>query len=289
MIDLSEPIPGDDPCGPDLQWDPELMALDQTMDGAVAENVDVVEGSRIADDETKFEDVVRMAEALCGRTKDLRVLCTLAEATWRDRGVAAFADVFAEMLAAVENWSDPETGIHPRADEDDGDLGLRAAPLAGLLLRVPVLANTVGWGRPGEPDQETRNTVAATLSSSFSQWDERFEPAFGPELPSELPAWRALSKYAVAGDVDDPEMAPAEDGAEPAATTGGKEPNYWELMERAAKQMERVTPHSPALTLLHIALSWRDKDLIAIAEAMQPSGITLEQLLSSAKQQLEPQ
>ncbi len=264
-----------------------MMSLDQTMAGAVSEDFDVVEGSRIEDDDTKFEDIIRMAEALCERTKDLRVLCTLAEATWRDAGVAAFADVFADMLGAVENWFDPDTGIHPRADEEDGDLGLRAAPLAGLLLRIPVLASTVGWGRAGEPDQETRNVVAATLGATFAQWDDRFTPAFGPELPSELPAWRALSKFAVAGDVDDPNLAPADDGSQPAAASGGAEPDYWTLMERAAAQMERVTHHSPVLPLLHMALSWRDKDLIAIAESMRPSGISLEQLLSSIKQQLD--
>ena len=284
MADLLEPIPGDDPCGPDLQWDPAMLALDQALASAVSEKVDVVEGSRADEDDSELSEVVRMAEELCERTKDLRVMCTLAEAQWRVAGVGAFLEVFHDLLQAVNTWPDPDAGIHPRADEEDGDLGLRAAPVAGLLLKVPVLVRTIGWGRGGEPDADGRTESALVLGSAMDTWNE-LEPAFGGDLPSIAAASTALNELVVVDEL--PDLVEEDDDAAPGERVRAAEPDYWTQLERAAAQMERITPQSPVLPVVRMALTWREKDLIQIADAMRPSGITLEQLLNSAKTQLD--
>ena len=275
------PVDAEDPCGPDLHWDPATALLIQGLQAAVAREDDsVVDAKRVSSDASTFEDIVEMAQALGARTKDLRVLTIYAEACWRGRGLAAFADAMEDLAAVVETWPHAGSGIHPRADEEDGDLGERVAPLGRLLNLVPTLASTVGWG--GDAGITERMEVCASLRGVFEAWEARLGPAFGPDLPSRRDAWNAL--LTLVGET--PESKPAAGGI--AAAGSGRPADAWDLIERAAELMARQERHSPALPVLRLLVRWRRLGIIEIADAMKPSGISLEPFLESIKRQLQP-
>lgn len=283
---LLAPVSEDDPCGPDLRWDQEFMALSQQMTNLVKENA-TVEGEAVQDgDGASFSDVVDDAETLCGKTKDLRVLCIYVEARWRAQGFGAFAEALEDMVSVIDAWPDGATGVHPRADPDDGDLQERAAPLGGLINRIPALVASVGLGR--QLSTADRFAAGATLRNVFEDWDSRLEPAFGPELPSGREAWEAL-KNLIGGQVAAPNGgggggATMEDMGLVAATTAPPA-DAWEVIESASRLMAEQDRHSPALPVLTMLSTWRSQDLIEIAEAMKRSGVSLEQLLDSIKKQ----
>ena len=288
---LTTPVPGDDPCGADVQWDPAMMRLDQMMTAAIAQDEAVVDGDRVTSGSPTFEEIRRMAEELCTRTKDVRVLAIFAEACWHDRGLASFAEAMETLVVVAETWPDPDSGVYPRADADDGDLSIRAAPLGKLLYRVPSLAQTVGWG--GErPESPHRRTTGTLLRGVFEAWQTRLEPAFGPRLPVRRDAWAALQPFvAEAGGAPEQEAAPdvvAGDGSDaPVSVALPEAADPWDLIDRAAMRMTVVDRHSPALPILRLLASWRDVGIIEIADAMKASGLSLEQLLESIKAQTE--
>lgn len=282
---LLEAVPGDDPCGPDMRWEPDVQKLAQDFDTLINEEEDAaVVGAEVAAmDQQRFEDIAFAAEDLCRKTKDVGILAIYVEACWRDRGLADFADAMEDFAAVVEQWGDPDAGVHPRADPEDGHLGERAAPLGKMLLRMPALAATVGWGAK-EPEISERADASARLRAIFQDWQARFEPAFGTELPSKENAWSALSPLLVASagaDLDDDE------DVDPDAPPGMPPPsaNAWDLVERAAELMAEQEQHSPALPMLRLIATWRSRDLVEIMQAMSQAGTQLEQLLQSMKQQ----
>ena len=284
-IDLLAPLSEDSPCGADLQWDADMLAMEQTMLATRSEEEAVVEGEQVARDAGTFDDVLRLAEGLCARTKDLRVLATLAEARWRTIGISAFADTMADLAAIVETWPDGRNGVHPRADEEDGDLGERAAPLGKLLYGIPDLVRTVGWGPQGEGTGEERLETGQNLRHVFTRWEERLGPALGASLPSVSDAWQALRPYApsVAENTEEAtEMV-----ADEVTPTLAKTVDPWDLIERAEDLMQISAPHSPALPVLGMLLRWREKNIIDVMLAMRASGVTLEQLLEAIRVQME--
>ena len=58
LTDLMAPLSESDPCGADLQWDADMLALDQTMLAAQAEDEAVVDGQQVARDAATFDDVI---------------------------------------------------------------------------------------------------------------------------------------------------------------------------------------------------------------------------------------
>jgi len=285
---LLEAVPGDDPCGPDMRWEPEVQKLAQDFDTLIndADDAAVVGAEVAATDQPRFEDIAFAAEDLCRKTKDVGILAIYAEACWRDRGLADFADAMDDFAAVVEQWADPDAGLHPRADPEDGHLGERTAPLGKMLLRLPSLAATVGWGQ-SEPEISVRTDASARLRAIFQDWQARFEPAFGSELPSKENAWNALRPLLVAADGVD--SLDEEDDADPDAPAAAAAPppsaNAWDLVERAAELMAEQEQHSPALPMLRLIATWRSRDLVEIMQSMSQAGTQLEQLLQSMKQQ----
>ncbi len=284
------PVEGDDPCGEDLRWDMEFMTVMQEFESIFLQDQgSVVEDAATTDDAPEARDFIDRVNGLCTRTKDLRLLGARAEALWRSEGLAAFADALEDMVAAVEEWPDPASGIHPRADEFDGDLAERTAPLSRLLTNVPVVARSVGWG--AEPSVEQRQAVAETLKGVFDSWTARLEPAFDRDLPSRNNAWEAIRPMlAGAASAAVEAAAAAEAGGDATGSTAGTPApppaDAWELIERAAELMATQDRHSPALPLLRLLLVWRSKGILEIAESMKTSGMTMEQFLDSTRKQL---
>lgn len=279
-----EPVSEDDPCGPDLRWDADFLALDNGLSAAVAQGqATVVAGQVVETADRAYDDLVERAVALSARTKDLRVLATYAEASWRHGGLVAFAEAMEDLAGVVQQWPGAADGVHPRADEIDGDLGERAAALGKLLHQIPVLVPTVGWG--GHASDGERLQSAATLRGVFDAWTERMGGAFGAELPSAGDAWSSLRR--LVGGV------PAADGdadADASAVDGTVSPppvDAWDLIDQALERMVDQDHHSPALPLLRMLSSWRSLGIIDIVDRMKTSGVTLEQLMESVKRQTQ--
>ena len=279
------PVPGDDPCGTDLQWDADFMAFADAFSRILGEDhTNVVEGERVGEKLPSLDDVVADARRLSARTKDMRVLAVYLEAMWQDAGLPAFAEALVDIVTVAETWADPGTGLHPRADPDDGDLSERIAPLAKLLRRIPEIGATVGWGM--QASQEQQDEARERLRSVFGDWTARLEPAFGPDLPSPREAWEALRK--IVGEVERPEGESEDEGRDvDTATRRTPSMDAWDAIERAMTLMVEQNRHSPAVPVLRLLLGWRELDLVEISQRMRTAGISLEQLLDSIKSQLD--
>jgi type VI secretion system protein ImpA len=113
------------PCGPDLETDNEFLELSKALAGKP---------------ETQFSEAVApdyraaraIAEALFGRTRDLRIAISWTRAALRLDGVPALLQGLRLMQGLLENFGDR---LHPVADPDDGSFYARVNALA--LLREP--------------------------------------------------------------------------------------------------------------------------------------------------------
>lgn len=277
-----------DPCGPDLQWDPEFMAVGQALDNLIAQSDEaVVDGERTGDGGEFFDEIERGMRGLSARTRDLRLFAIRAEVAWRQGGLPLFAPAFENLVAASETWPDPATGVHPRADEEDGDLGERIAALGRLLNRIPNLAAAIGWGKQ-EPSPEARAETGTTLRGIFDSWTARLDAAFGSELPSRGEAWRSIQQLIGDADVPGAEAVESAEGAVPGQAVAVKPTtNAWDCIDDAIRLMEAQDRHSPALPVLYMLSRWRSVGIIDISMKMRVSGVTLEQLLDSVHKQLD--
>ncbi len=275
-------VEGDDPCGADLRWDPAYMAVGQALDNMIAQGDEAVVDGELAGDATEFfDEIEKGVRDLSERTKDLRLLAIRAEANWMHGGLAPFAAALEDLVVAAETWPDPDTGVHPRADEEDGDLGERAAALGRLLNRSPSIAASIGWGER-EPSFDESNETAATLRGIFDSWTARLEAAFGSDLPVRTEVWNSIKKL-----IGTPSPAEGDEtGADGGAQTGPIG-NAWDSIDRAIGLMETQDRHSPALPVLHMLSRWRSMGIIDISMKMRVSGVSLEQLLDSIHKQLQ--
>ncbi|RYG14053.1 MAG: type VI secretion system protein TssA [Burkholderiales bacterium] len=130
MYDLShlaEPIDGDQPCGPDCEYDGRFLALSQAAAGKPEQQFgDTI----IAAVEPDWRAVESKATELLGHTKDLRIVAWLTEAATHLHGVAGFAAGVQLMNLLCERyWED----VHPRLIiEGEPDPFLRIGALAAL-------------------------------------------------------------------------------------------------------------------------------------------------------------
>ena len=277
---ILDPVTEQDPCGPDLRWDSEFLALADAFEMTEAKGAaSVVEGELVDASGQAFDDVVQRAIALSARTKDIRVLAVYVEARWRQAGLVAFADAMADLVVLLERWPDAGEGIHPRAVESDGDLAERAAALGKLLNRIPPLAATIGWGANDIGD---RSACVGKLRSVFDAWTERLQAAFGERMPSPTAAWQGLQAL-----VGTEWMVPDRvEGVDPRAERPARNADAWDLIDESLGRMREQDHHSPALPLLRLLATWRSLGIIEIVDRMKGSGVTLEQLMESVKRQI---
>lgn len=280
---ILEPVEGEDPCGPDLQWDQDFIQLKQDFEAAKVQGSSadsaIIDSELASTAQLAWEDILSTAEDMCQRTKDLRVLSIYVEVSWLENGFKGFVEALEDTLTAIDTWPDQKEGIWPRADEDDGDLGERVAPLGKVMNRVSFLVNTVGWGT-ATPEITERQAVSVAAKALFLGWDDRLAAPFDNDPPSILDAWKALQKI-----LDDGSGAAAQEGG--ATTAGGAAAggDAWGLVERAAEAMALQDRHSPALPVLRLIGTWRAFGITEIADQMKTSGVSLEQLLESVKRQ----
>ena len=120
-------IDAQSPCGDDLEYDVDFLALGQAVQGKPEQQYgDTV----IPAEEPDWRDVERLGEALLARTKDVRVCVFLLRAYTRNSGLVGFAHGLQALLSMLENYWEQ---VHPLLVIDgDHDPFMRANALAGL-------------------------------------------------------------------------------------------------------------------------------------------------------------
>ena len=119
---------GDEPSGPDCEYDPAFaelaIAAEPKSEAQVGDQVNEAE-------DADYGEVMKLAPALLEKTRDLRVAVLLAEATVNRKGFGGFAQVLEYMhRSLVEYWD----SVHPQLDvEDDNDPTERVNALKGLI------------------------------------------------------------------------------------------------------------------------------------------------------------
>lgn len=199
-------------CGPDLEYDPEFLDLAQAAAGRPETQFAPAEAP-------DWAAVRQAAEALNGRSRDLRIARWWLRAALRTEGLAALPAGLALMTQLLQQWWDD---LHPRLDED-GDAYARANVLAefasldsllgdvrqALVLddraigQVSVRDIEIAQGRlparddelpPSAPqirqmlaDAATEHPALATLASDALAALSGLEQAFGERAPDAPP------------------------------------------------------------------------------------------------------
>lgn len=130
MVDIDallQEVSPDEPCGPNLEYDPEFLELEQALQG----KPEIQYGDTITPAvPPEWKVVKKLATGLLERSRDLRVVMALARGGLALHGMEGLAESL--MLARRlldERWD----SVHPQLDPDDGmDPMLRINSLAML-------------------------------------------------------------------------------------------------------------------------------------------------------------
>ena len=167
--DLLTPVAGDNPSGASLRYD---RVYDQIKDARTEEDDSLPSGgwsrqTKKAD----FRVVTKLAgDALATRSKDLQLAVWLGEALFRQEGVATLAPVLRLLLDLQQNFWDT---LHPEIDE--GDAGMRAAPLQWAATRYAKLLNEAPLTRKGVGILEYKAARAIGTEEEASSNDAKRE------------------------------------------------------------------------------------------------------------------
>lgn len=147
LADLLDPIPGDDPAGADLRYDPVYDRIKELRreDDANASRGIWTTKLKVAD----WSGVIETAfDALAERTKDLQIAAWLVEALAARNGLLGAAAGLDLVRALTERYWDV---LWPRPDADDDDLDARLAPLVWLDARLGERLTLVAIAADGDP------------------------------------------------------------------------------------------------------------------------------------------
>lgn len=110
---LLEAVGGDDPCGPDLRYDPEFQQLEEMARGTPEREM----GDKfIPAEEPKWAAVRDAAIAVLKRSKDLQAAAILYKALVRTEGLAGAEQGLRLVRGLLERYWE---GVHPRPDPSD--------------------------------------------------------------------------------------------------------------------------------------------------------------------------
>ncbi|MFT4172414.1 MAG: type VI secretion system protein TssA [Rhodocyclaceae bacterium] len=125
---LLAPVTTREPCGCDLEYDPEFVVLQ----ARATPREEAQYGDFVAQRESiDWSEVDRDCQRLLQRSKDLRVLVLLLRSRTRLEGAAGVCDVLALMRELVKRYPND---VHPRLEGDgEPDAALRVNALAALL------------------------------------------------------------------------------------------------------------------------------------------------------------
>lgn len=130
MIEVSsllEPVAGDAPTGPNMEYDAAFGELERVAQGKPEQQVG---NTIVPGEEPDWREVERQAVALLGQTKDLRVAMHLTRALLRSAGYPGFAQGVELLRGYVDQYWEQ---VHPQLDpDDDYDATMRMNILGGL-------------------------------------------------------------------------------------------------------------------------------------------------------------
>src|ERR1035438_10704717 len=167
--DLLNPIPGENPSGANLRYDP----ITDKIKEARREDLDVPQGEwKTALKTADYNQVIKLSgEVLANRSKDLQIAVWLVDAHVHQEGFAVLPPALQFLRDFLEQFWD---NLYPPMDED-GDMEVRAAPLVWLggklgepLGFLPIVSGKMSWlkyqeSRTGgyEADADTNRTEQA--------------------------------------------------------------------------------------------------------------------------------
>lgn len=165
---LQSPVEGPHPCGEDLEYDPDFMALQQATTGKREQQF----GTTIIPAEPPdWARVERIAKQLCSRTRDLRVLVPLTLAWTENRGLPGYVEGLQLVDAVLQKfWDD----VHPRVTEDGFEDPLPRMNALAALAEAEGLGRSVRDARlldDGGASMTLRQVEALLDSSKTDQID----------------------------------------------------------------------------------------------------------------------
>lgn len=129
------PLSADCPCGPDLEYDPDFLQLQQALRARPgpefrASRQDGPDGRTESEGAPiDWSEVSELAQALLLRSKDLRLAVWLTRAQLHLEGFCAIDQGLGLIQLLLQDYWD---GVHPGLDPDDGDPTMRLNALAAL-------------------------------------------------------------------------------------------------------------------------------------------------------------
>lgn len=183
---FAEPIAGEFPCGPDCEYDNDFLALSQAVVGKPEQQFgDTV----IPAVEPDWRQVDTLAQAVLGRTRDLRVVCWLALANTRLHGITAFVGGLKLIVSLCERYWDE---VHPRV-EVDGD--------TDPYLRMNAISAFTGGSEFSGEDQllqALRGSVLTTLPVELTYRELELSFSKAPDATYSLAQLESILADAVA-------------------------------------------------------------------------------------------
>lgn len=181
---LLAPVSADSPCGENLEYDADYVAMEQSATGKPEQQF----GSTVIPaEEPNWIEVQGRALGLLQRTKDLRVALCLIRSATSTSGLAGLADSLDVLQGLVRDYW---PGIHPQLDpDDDNDPTFRVNTIASLcdassMLRVireaPLVRSRLGvltyrdlLVAMGEmpPPRGTEKPEQTTIDAIFAECD----------------------------------------------------------------------------------------------------------------------
>lgn len=279
---LLAPLPGDAPCGANLEYDPAFQALEEAAAGKPERQYDKVYPAEPPD----WPAVRELALGLATRTRDLRIAVWLARSGARVEGFGAALQGLQLLHGLIErHWEQ----VHPLLDANDhndptarltalaplthdaGLADLRAAGLVPVRGALTVRELELAFGnaepRPGEsvPTRDGATPAVAAAQAQFAglaegmaqgaelalaiekSLDARLGAAHSPDL---APLRKLLDDVAAAGRVAQGGAEAGTDAAEGAAAVGAP----------AAKPAGAIQSREDAIRMLQRVCEWIERN-----------------------------
>lgn len=269
---LLEPIPGDLPCGTNLEFAPEYEALRLARMGG-----DSGLPAGLWEREARRIDWAmqqrQCAALLAQRSKDLQVAAWLVEALVQRFGLdglvrgAAFFATFAEVF-----WE----GVYPPLEESDASLRMRSTD---WLLRScqQWFASNLLDDEAG--DASVLHAAYVNLENDFS----RLEQWLATKSPEDSPSFEEIKRILQERRLQSArQLAPTTYGGEsrfPAIPSGMTRDSAYEQLDSIAKFLARAEPHSPVSMVLMGLVGWRHSSFADLLVRLPQSGPNVYELL----------
>mgnify|MGYP002624730922 CR=1 FL=1 len=173
---LLQPVSEEEPCGPDLQYDADFIALESASQGKEEQQYgDTI----IPAEDPDWREMHRLARDLMPRTKDLRVACNMARASLEVDGLPGFCDSLKLVHRYIQDFWDH---VHPQLDiEDANDPAERVNIVCSLADRLTTVMQL-----------NKATLVRSPMLGQFSMFDVQVArgelPAPGEETPPDVAA-----------------------------------------------------------------------------------------------------